>query len=294
MTLTETREAEIDNRVHRAQRIAELDSAAGAENFPVASRLLPARHRKRVIAFYRYARYADDIADTPRAQRAEQLAQLDRLEEALVGRDGPGVGMDLFRALGEGRADCDKMALDAARQLLVAFRRDVDGTRCADWADLMSYCDHSAAPVGRFLLAIHGEDSRTYPPSDALCAVLQVLNHCQDISSDWQNLGRRYLPGDWMQEEGADDHNLSRSRMPPPLQRVLERTLQSCDALLDRAAPLPRLISARGLRAQAGATLFLARRLRARLHGADPLARRVALQRPDFLRAGIVGLWSAR
>ena len=58
------------------------------ENFPVASRLIRARHRGPILAFYRFVRAADDVADHPALTPDEKLALLDRLEAALAGR-GP-------------------------------------------------------------------------------------------------------------------------------------------------------------------------------------------------------------
>ena len=46
------------------------------ENFPVASRLLPAAMRPHVAALYAFARVADDIADEGPAPAAERQAQL--------------------------------------------------------------------------------------------------------------------------------------------------------------------------------------------------------------------------
>ena len=267
-----------------------LAAAAASENFPVASRLLPRRARAKVVAFYNYARAADDAADDPAAGPAERLARLDALE---AGLDGRGQGAAEGRALDAALAPSDAAARDAARDLLVAFRRDARGIACADWADLMAYCDRSAVPVGRFLLAVHGEPSAAHAPSDALCAALQVLNHLQDIAEDRRLLGRRYLPGDWMAAEGATGADLVRSAASPALRRVLDRCLDATDDLLDAAAPLPHRILSRGLRAQAGATLALARRLSSLLRAGDPLAARVALRRTDFVRAGLSGLRAA-
>ena len=44
------------------------------ENFPVGSLLLPARIRPAVHAIYRFARYADDLADEGDATPAQRLA----------------------------------------------------------------------------------------------------------------------------------------------------------------------------------------------------------------------------
>ncbi len=265
------------------------------ENFPIASRLLPRRMRGQVMAFYGFARCADDIADDSSLPPESRIARLDALERSLAGdgeSDDPGA--TLRRFLDGGRDPRQSAALAAAHDLLPAFRRDAHGTRCRDWADLMSYCGSSAMPVGRFLLALDGEDARAHPPSDALCAALQVLNHLQDIAADWRDLGRCYLPGDWMAAEAVPDADLARSECSPGLRRVIDRTLGETDVLLDAAAPLPSLIARPGLRAQAATTLTLACRLRGLLGRSDPLAVRVALRRTDFLRAGLVGLWAAR
>ncbi|TMG90352.1 MAG: squalene synthase HpnC, partial [Betaproteobacteria bacterium] len=52
-------------------------SVAHYENFPVASRLIPAPLRPAVVAIYAFARAADDIADEGDAPPAARLAQLD-------------------------------------------------------------------------------------------------------------------------------------------------------------------------------------------------------------------------
>ena len=39
------------------------------ENFPVASRFVAPRFRAPILAFYRFARAADDAADNPRTRR---------------------------------------------------------------------------------------------------------------------------------------------------------------------------------------------------------------------------------
>ena len=40
-----------------------MDGKAAAENFPVALRMLPRRHRDHLMAVYSYARTVDDIGD---------------------------------------------------------------------------------------------------------------------------------------------------------------------------------------------------------------------------------------
>ncbi|HYW62964.1 MAG TPA: squalene/phytoene synthase family protein, partial [Bradyrhizobium sp.] len=72
-----------------AERVSagELGSGKGHrdENFPVASLLVAARYRPPILAFYRFARVADDVADHPDLPPPQKLALLDSLEASLVG-----------------------------------------------------------------------------------------------------------------------------------------------------------------------------------------------------------------
>src|SRR4029079_15399326 len=54
------------------------------ENLPVASRLVPARLRPAVVAIYRFARAADDLADEGDAAPAERPAALAAFADALA------------------------------------------------------------------------------------------------------------------------------------------------------------------------------------------------------------------
>ena len=263
---------------------------AAEENFPVASLLLPAATRARVMAFYHFARTADDIADDPRLSAEGKILRLDALEETLAGRHEANDYTASAQALRDAVGG-DDILLGYAGQLLQAFRRDAVVDHCRDWGDLMLYCRFSAAPVGRFLLALHGEQADTFGPSDSLCAALQVLNHLQDCADDLGSLGRVYIPRDWLRSHGLTHDVLAEETTPPPLRQVFDLALDHVDGLLELAHPLPRRIRDRRLRLQAAVTLVVAERLSAGLRRQDPLARKVALSPLDYAGAVIAGLW---
>lgn len=268
---------------------ANTSKTAAEENFPVASLLLPAATRRQVMAFYHFARTADDVADDPALAADAKLARLDALEAALAGEaDSPDTvsALDLRDAVAG-----DETLLGHAAQLLQAFRRDAVVDHCRDWGDLMLYCRFSAAPVGRFLLTLHGEDSATTAPSDSLCAALQVLNHLQDCADDLGALGRVYIPRDWLRSAGLSHDVLAEETTTAGLRRVFDITLDHVDGLIDLARPLPARIRNRRLRLQAAITLVVAERLSARLRRDDPLARKVALSPLDYTGAVLCGLW---
>jgi hydroxysqualene synthase len=234
-----------------------------SENFPVASLLLPRAARGKVLAFYRFVRTADDIADAPGLTPEEKLRRLDALEATA----------DV--ALSE-------VGTQEARAMLGAFRQDATQTRYADWAELEAYCARSAEPVGRMLLRVHGETAEGHHASDALCTALQILNHLQDLVPDRDTIGRVYLPIPWMDQAGGEAAFFAPAN---PLRRaVLDAALDRVEATLEVAAPLPRLLRSR-LRRQASVTLALAWKLLARLRAADPVAGRVALTKVDFAAA---------
>lgn len=251
------------------------DSGSGKghrdENFPVASVLLSAVHRAPIMAFYRFARAADDIADHDSATPSEKL---DRLSRMRAGLDGDAAGAP--EALELRKAMVDRW-LDAvhARDLLTAFERDVTVDRYADWAALMEYCRYSAMPVGRFVLDVHGEDAAIRPANDALCAALQVINHLQDCGKDYRTIRRVYLPLDVMAEHGARVEDLAKDRATPALRKTIIALAGRTRALLMVSAPFAAAIRDRKLAAEVAVIQRLAESLAVRLERHDPLSERV-------------------
>lgn len=252
---------------------------AGGENFPVASRLIAPALRPKVLAFYRFVRAADDIADNATLTAEDKLARLDAMERAL---DDPATAEPLARPLHERGAGTAE-----ARRMLDAFRQDATQRRYRDWAALESYCAASARPVGRFLLRLHGEASpAAEQAADALCTALQVLNHLQDLVPDRDALDRIYLPLPWLALAGGEAGFFDPANAEPR-RAVLDAALDRAAERLDTAAALPRLVASRRLAMEATVTLAMARRLLRRLRGADPIACRVALSKSDAIRGFI-------
>lgn len=263
---------------------------AADENFPVGSWLLPAAKRPHVAAYYAFARAADDIADDPALAPDDKVARLTAFGDALESGDGDPV---LFAKAHRLRASLDATGVPRrhALDLLSAFKQDAVKRRYADWAELIDYCDRSAAPVGRFLLDLHGEDRALWPATDALCNALQVLNHLQDCGDDRRDLDRVYIPLGWLAERGGDVADLDRPASTPALRHAIDRCLDGVDALLDLARPFPDALRNRRLAAESAVIVGLAERLAVLLRRGDPLAERVALGKGDFALCGVKGLF---
>jgi squalene synthase HpnC len=255
---------------------------AGDENFPVGSWLLAKRLRPHVALFYGYARAIDDIADNPALEPLDKIRRLDGFEAAIMGRERTDPAYEKAHRL---RASLIETRVSPKHcvDLVAAFKRDAVKLRYASWYDLIeNYCMLSAAPVGRYLLDLHGERGEDYFYSDALCNALQVLNHLQDCQADYRNLDRVYLPLDWMAEAGVTIEALGAPEASVGLRRVLDRCLDGVDGLIADARELPGRMRSRRLGYESGAILALAMRLAAMLRQRDPLAERVEASKLRF------------
>jgi squalene synthase HpnC len=200
---------------------ADIRRLAGEENFPVALRLLPGRHRRDLQALYGYARLVDDVGDGRLvADPAARSHLLDVLEADLArvwsGTPATPVLRDLqptVRAHG--------LEPGPFLDLLRANRQDVTVTRYATVQELDAYCRLSADPVGRLVLAVFDATTpRRVQLSDDVCTALQILEHLQDVREDYRR-GVIYLPQDDLRAAGVDERDLDAPVTGPALRQVV-------------------------------------------------------------------------
>jgi squalene synthase HpnC len=242
------------------------------ENFPVASFLIAPRHRPAVMAFYHFVRFADDIADHATALPEEKLRLLEEMRATLVGEsDASPEGMNLRDVLAK-----QNLSSVHALDLLEAFRRDsLPKLRYRDWDDLLDYCRHSAMPVGRFVLDVHGESRDTWPANDALCAALQIINHLQDCAKDYRELNRVYLPEDALAAAGVDVAALDAPAASPALKSVIAGLARKNAELLEKSGGFARQLRGVRLALEVDLIQTLAEDLNAKLTRRDPLSQPV-------------------
>jgi squalene synthase HpnC len=256
------------------------------ENFPVA-RLVAPRFRAPILAFYRFARAADDAADHATLAEDEKFALLDSLEHTLTGKsDAAPDALPLRRALATTGLSA-RHPLD----LLTAFRQDVLKRRYQDWDELMQYCRYSAMPVGRFVLDVHGESEETWGPSDALCSALQVINHLQDCAQDYRTLDRVYIPLDALLAHGTSVEALAAPAASPRLRACLTSLTDRVLLMMPLSAELPEHVRNTRLALETAAIVKLASVLIRVLRTRDPLRGRVHLSsaRAFFVAAAAAG-----
>ncbi|RUP08101.1 squalene synthase HpnC [Hyphomicrobium sp.] len=246
------------------------------ENFPVASRVVAARHRAPILAYYRFARAADDAADHPTLDAQSKLAILNALEETLLGRSDAATDALALREQLRLRNLSAQHALD----LLKAFRQDVTKNRYETWDELLDYCRYSAMPVGRFVLDVHGEPVSTWQHSDALCTALQIINHLQDCAKDYRNIDRVYIPLDELSLHGTSTAALAAPEASPELRACLRALATRTEGLIPDAALLPPSVADTRLAVETSVIVGLARKLIGLLKTRDPLSETVHLSKP--------------
>ena len=212
------------------------------ENFPVASRLVPARLRPAVVAIYRFARAADDLADEGDAPPEVRLAALAAFDRALTAiGNGETPSAPPFPALAAAIRE-HGLPMAPLRDLVSAFTQDVTVERYASYGDVLDYCRRSANPVGRLVLALYGADTpANLRASDAICTGLQLTNFWQDIALDWRK-GRVYLPREDLDRFGVTTAQIAEQRADERWRALIAFEVARTRALLQSGRPLVRAL----------------------------------------------------
>jgi len=260
------------------------------ENFPVASRLLPAKLRPHVAAIYAFARTADDFADEPGYHTGERLrllrdwrAKLHPPSRHRASAERVASEDAIFIALHD-TIDRFSLPMQLFDDLLDAFVQDVGTTRYSTWADVLDYCRRSANPVGRLVLRLNGHhDDRLDAASDAVCTALQLTNYWQDLAIDWSR-GRLYVPEEIWRTHHADAASLDGRLMTPQWTAALADCGIRTRGLFERGRPVCDGVSGR-LRYELRATWLGGMRILDRLDraGYDVFTSRPKLGAADAL-----------
>jgi squalene synthase HpnC len=182
------------------------------ENFPVASRFIPADKRKYLAAIYAFSRTADDYADDPGYTAAERIESINRWEQRLNDCYNGEASHPIFIALGE-TVERFQIPPELFQNLLHAFRSDVTTHRYATFEQILEYCTYSANPVGRLVLLLFNYRSElVMMHSDNICTALQLTNFWQDVSIDLEK-DRLYLPKEDLDQFGVSEDEIF-SRLP--------------------------------------------------------------------------------
>lgn len=177
------------------------------ENFSVVSYLAPRRIRPHLCSIYAYCRWSDDLADEMDhpSQAAELLAWWRReLDHCFEGYATHPVFIALQQTINQ-----FGLTPEPFTNLLSAFLQDQHQSRYETDAELLTYCERSANPVGRLVMQLAGLSSpEAIAWSDSICTGLQLANFCQDIALDAKR-GRIYWPADRLRQWDIQANSLA-------------------------------------------------------------------------------------
>ncbi|MFG2966798.1 squalene synthase HpnC [Streptomyces sp. NPDC048288] len=227
-----------------------LDKAAD-ENFPVAPFFLPKAWRDDLMAVYGFARLVDDIGDgdlapggadarllgVPDARAEDRLVLLDAFEADLRRVFDASPHHPLLRRL-QPTVRRRELTPEPFLGLIAANRQDQLVKRYETYDDLLAYCELSANPVGRLVLAVTGTSTpERIVLSDAICTALQIVEHLQDVAED---LGRDriYLPAEDMKRFHVQEADLARKTAGASVRALVAYEAQRARDLLNEGAPL--------------------------------------------------------
>ncbi|GGW48765.1 squalene synthase HpnC [Streptomyces galilaeus] len=224
---------------------------AADENFPVAPFFLPRDWREDLVAVYGFARLVDDIGDgdlapggadarllgVPAGEAEDRLVLLDAFETDLRRVFDGTPRHPLLRRL-QPTVRRRSLTPEPFLGLIAANRQDQLVTRYETYDDLLAYCELSANPVGRLVLAVTGTATpERVRRSDAICTALQIVEHLQDVTED---LGRDrvYLPATDMKRFHVQEADLAAATAGSSLRALVAFEAQRARDLLDEGAPL--------------------------------------------------------
>lgn len=187
-------------------------------SFGPAFLFLDKRRRAALAAYYAFCRLMDDIADEPQVD--DRLGELalwqEEIHRVFAGAPHTPLGKDLQKAAADFGIKEDRFLL-----LIEGMRADVQGKTYKSFEELEWYLWRVAGIVGLATLDILGIKG---PQAEALARALgfavQTTNIVRDVQEDAQ-LGRVYLPTDWLQEKGLTLQDVLQRQKPLLLAEVL-------------------------------------------------------------------------
>lgn len=207
------------------------------ENFHVASWFLPKKLRPHFHAIYAYCRVSDDLGDEV-GNREQSIALLEQWREELDACYAGEARHPVFVALAETIRVCN-IPKEPFADLLTAFLQDQTVTRFRTMEEVLAYCRYSANPVGRLVLYVCGySDAERFRLSDLTCTALQLANFWQDVSSDYHQRDRIYIPQDAMERYGVTEVTIAGTEATPDFRALLKVQVDYARSLFAGGLPL--------------------------------------------------------
>jgi len=252
-----------------AYRYCETLARGHYENFNVGGWITPRDKLPHVYAIYAWCRMVDDLgdevlpteqaakpaddgkpADTVTAYRRGQLAWWEEeLGSIYSGQPQHPISIAVQHTVGS-----FDMPREPFQRLIHANLMDQGSGRFDTLDDVLEYCRYSANPVGHLYLYLFGcADRRRLLLADHTCTALQLTNFWQDVSRDYRDRGRVYLPQSDMKRFGVSESDIANNAATPGFRALLR---YECDIAMEMFRQGAALVESLDRRAQLPVALF--------------------------------------
>ena len=197
-----------------------------ASSFYFASFWLEKEDFESISSLYALCRQVDDIADENISNTASfrQLSNVIKnvrsknIEDACVEKltsISPSVDPDIFI------------------HLLLGVRSDTQTVKIADENELLKYCYRVAGTVGLMMCnVLRVEDPRALNHAIDLGIAMQLTNIARDVIDD-ANMGRRYLPGTWIENCKCEEILIPSNQQVIIIKKAVKRLLTLAEEYYD-------------------------------------------------------------
>ena len=205
----------------------------GSKSFSFASRLLAKDEREAAMMLYSWCRYCDDRTDIKDRATSYEIKQhnLDDLiaKTAAVYR-GEMPDEPEFGAMAH---VVRKYNLPAyyPQELLAGMAMDLNHDGFETVADLMRYCYRVAGVVGLMMVhVLRVSQTAALKHAQDMGMAMQLTNIARDIVEDAE-MGRIYLPREWMREVGLDEKDILAPVSRAKLAQLSQKLVVMAEAL---------------------------------------------------------------
>lgn len=193
-------------------------------SFHFASHILGPRHADRGARLYAFCRHLDDLADEATDIEAANTALATTRFALNTGYASDPVVTDFIALASE-----TDMPLQPALHLIDGLQQDLKNVALTSKAELIRYAYRVAGTVGLMMCCVldtHKADA--LPHAIDLGIAMQLTNIARDIGED-ARMGRRYIPGPWIDNASAQDIQEPSPALQTHLKAATKRLLELAD-----------------------------------------------------------------
>lgn len=197
----------------------------GSKTFSLAASFFSPPLRMGAAQVYYWCRHCDDVIDEKKGDYKDLVTDTEAVWDPSQNDLTPP-----FTAL---RNAATKFHIPKvyATDLLEGMRMDEEGEEYKTLKDLEKYCYHVASTVGLMMCHVMGlYEEKALKEAASLGVAMQLTNIARDVKDDY-NIGRIYLPKNWLEESSIDSNDLLSGEQRDKLFNLVKRLINRSEEL---------------------------------------------------------------